>query len=123
MLIFHIAERPRWEAAQLAGSYAWSTLGRSLDDEGFLHASRAEQVAGVIDRFYRNHDGDLLLLTIDTDLLTSPWREDQVGDATFPHIYGPLNPSAVIEVRPLAVESGTDGDEAPPPRADPPTPT
>lgn len=102
MLIFHIAEKDRWEAAQIAGSYAWSTLGRTLDDEGFLHASRLEQVAGVLERFYGDHDGELVLLTIDTDLLTAPWREDQVGDDTYPHIYGPLNPSAVVDVRPAA---------------------
>ncbi len=42
-----------------------------------------------------------MLLTIDTDLLDVPWREDPVGDDTFPHIYGPLAPTAVVEVRPL----------------------
>ncbi|MFS3129902.1 DUF952 domain-containing protein [Nocardioides sp. Bht2] len=104
MLIFHIAEKARWEAAELAGSYAWSTLGRTLDDEGFLHASRADQVAGVLGRFYRGHQGELVLLTIDTDLLSSPWREDQVGDDTYPHIYGPLNPSAVTDVQPVTAD-------------------
>lgn len=109
MLIFHIAEKPRWEAARLAGSYAWSTLGRTLDDEGFLHASRPEQVAAVLERFYRDHTGELVLLAIDTDLLTAPWREDQVGDDRYPHIYGPLNPSAVTEVRPIAAPGSAIG--------------
>lgn len=106
MLIFHVAERPRWEAAKLAGSYAWSTLGRTLDDEGFLHASRAEQVAGVLHRFYADHDGELVLLTIDTARLSAPWREERVGSDTYPHIFGPLNPAAVIEERPLPPQSG-----------------
>jgi uncharacterized protein (DUF952 family) len=42
-----------------------------------------------------------VLLTIDTDKLKVPWREDRVGDDTFPHIYGPLSPGAVVAVEPL----------------------
>ena len=42
-----------------------------------------------------------MLLTIETDLLDVPWREDPVGDDTFPHVYGPLKPAAVVDVRPL----------------------
>jgi len=101
MKIFHIAEQDRWEAARLAGSYAWSTRGRTLEDIGFLHASRADQWPGVLEAVYADHPGPLVLLTIDTDLLTSPVREDPVGEETFPHIVGPLNPAAVVEVTPL----------------------
>ena len=49
-----------------------------------------------------------MLLTIDTDRLSAPWREDQVGDDTFPHIYGPLNTCAVVHVAPLNREGGTE---------------
>ncbi len=51
--------------------------------------------------YYADVDEPLVLLTIDTDLLDVPWREDPVGDDTFPHLYGPLEPGAVIAVRPL----------------------
>ena len=44
-------------------------------------------------------DDPLVLLEIDTDLLTSPWQEDPVGDTTFPHVYGPIKTSAVVDVR------------------------
>lgn len=101
MQIFHIAEKARWQAAELAGSYAQSTLGRTLDEEGFIHASRADQVEDTLRRFYTGVTEPLVLLAIDTEKLTSPWREEQVGEDTFPHIHGPLNPSAVVEVRPL----------------------
>ncbi|MBD8870083.1 DUF952 domain-containing protein [Nocardioides donggukensis] len=102
MRIFHVAERSRWEAAKLAGSYAWSTLGRTLEEEGFIHAARADQWPRVLERFYADPPGPLVLLTIETDLLTSPWREDRVGEDTFPHIHGPLNPAAVVAEEPLA---------------------
>jgi uncharacterized protein (DUF952 family) len=102
MIIFHIAERSRWEAAKLAGSYAQSTLGQTLEAVGFLHASRADQWEDVRARYYSDVRQPLVLLVIDTDKLTSPWREEPVGDDTYPHILGPLNPSAVVEVRPLS---------------------
>jgi uncharacterized protein (DUF952 family) len=101
MLIFHIAERSRWQAAKLAGSYAQSTLGQTLEEVGFLHASRADQWEDVRARYYADVRQPLVLLVIDTDKLASPWREDPVGDDTYPHILGPLNPSAVVEERPL----------------------
>ncbi len=99
MQIFHIAEKSRWDAAKLAGSYAQSTYGRSLEDEGFIHASRADQWESVRERHYADAPGQLVLLTIETDKLTSEWREDTVGDTTYPHIYGPLNPAAVVSER------------------------
>jgi uncharacterized protein (DUF952 family) len=46
---------------------------------------------------------------IDPGRLASEVKYDDVAgwDEPFPHIYGPLNPDAVIDVRPLAV--GEDG--------------
>ena len=101
MQIFHIATAADWERARESGAYTTSTLGRTLEDEGFLHAARPEQLAGVFHRYYADVGEPLVLLTIDTDLLDVPWREDEVGEDTYPHIYGPLSPSAVTEVQPL----------------------
>lgn len=99
--IFHIATLEDWEQARRSGTYTTSTVGRTLEDEGFLHAAHHHQVAGVFERYYRELGRPLVLLTIDTDRLGVPWREDQVGDETFPHIYGPLSPGAVVGVAPL----------------------
>jgi uncharacterized protein (DUF952 family) len=101
MRIFHIATASDWEQAQESGAYTTSTVGRTLEDEGFLHAARHEQVAGVFERYYRGLGQPLVLLTIDTERLDVPWREDPVGDDTFPHLYGALSPAAVVDARPL----------------------
>jgi len=101
MRIFHLAQVADWDQALASGAYTVSTLGRSLDEEGFIHASRADQVRTVYDAFYAGRDLDLVLLTIDTDLLDVPWSEDPVGDTTYPHLYGPLSPAAVVAVTPL----------------------
>ncbi len=70
-------------------------------EEGFIHASRADQWETVRARFYAGYDGPLVLLEIDTGLLTSPWQEDPVGDTTYPHVYGPVNTTAVVGTRSL----------------------
>src|ERR1051325_8550597 len=96
MLVFHVASLADWAQAQESGAYTTSTRGVTLEQEGFLHASRADQVEDVYDRYYADAGEPLVLLTIETDLLDVPWREDPVGDDTFPHVYGPLSPAAVV---------------------------
>ena len=77
-----------------------STIGVTLEQEGFIHCSYAAQAQGVADRYYGGQ-GDVLLLTIDPSRLTSPWRDDPVGDEVYPHVYGPINEAAVVSVRRL----------------------
>ncbi len=104
MRIFHIALRSEWDAARRDGSYTTSTRGRTLADEGFIHASRGDQWQGVHRAFYADVDEPLVLLVIDTDRLTSPVVEELPADGateTFPHIYGPLNADAVTQAVPL----------------------
>jgi uncharacterized protein (DUF952 family) len=101
VLIFHIATVADWEAAIASGSYTTSTRGRTLAEEGFIHASRSEQVPLVFGRYYADAGEPLVLLTIDTVLLEAEVRVVPVGDDTYPHVYGPVTPGAVVDVRPL----------------------
>lgn len=102
MLIYHLALASDWDAAVDAGEYRVSTRGRTLEQEGFIHCSHADQWRGVLQAFYADVTEPLLLLTIDTDLLTSPVVEEEVPDSDrpFPHIYGPINPGAVVAYTP-----------------------
>jgi glutathione S-transferase len=100
--IFHLATAADWAAAQASGAYTTSTRGVSLADEGFIHASREDQWEGVRERFYADVDEPLVLLAIDTDLLDVPVVEEEVpGGGTFPHVYGPIRPAAVVQVTAL----------------------
>ncbi len=101
MRIYHVATASDWTAALESGAYSTSTRGVTLEQEGFIHAARDDQVEGVRSRYYADGEEPLVLLSIDTDLLDVPWREDPVGDDTYPHLYGALNPVAVVEVTPL----------------------
>src|SRR5688572_550427 len=51
--IFHIATAADWRRTLETGTYTTSTIGRTLEEEGFIHASRRDQVQGVFDRYYR----------------------------------------------------------------------
>lgn len=102
--LFHLAEPDVWEASRAQGTYTASTLGRTLEQEGFIHASYAHQWPATRQRFYGGVTSDLLLLEIDPERL-EPEVVPEVGDPStgerFPHLYGPLNVDAVVSVRRL----------------------
>ncbi|WP_192903950.1 DUF952 domain-containing protein [Nocardioides albidus] len=102
--IFHLALLRDWEQAQRAGSYTVSTLGRSLAEEGFIHASRADQWTGVRERFYAEVTEPMVLLQIDPARLDVPVVDELPepgATETYPHIYGPLPVGAVVKAIPL----------------------
>lgn len=101
--IFHVATLADWEAALRSGSYTTSTRGRTLAEEGFVHASHEDQWPLVRARFYADVTEPLVLLVIDVDRLGVPVVEEEVPGTgeRFPHVQGPIDPRAVVDVRPL----------------------
>lgn len=102
-MIFHIASRKDWEAAQAKGEYT----AESLAAEGFIHCSTLAQVLPVADKFYKGQGG-LVLLMIEPALLSSTLKWEPPSGGTpppgvpegdpFPHIHGPINLDAVVNV-------------------------
>jgi uncharacterized protein (DUF952 family) len=105
--IFHIATADDWRAAVVTGDYRTSTAGRSLADEGYIHASRRGQVEGVRAAFYADAGLPLVLLEIDPDRLEVELRLEVPpgADEAYPHIYGPIPVDSVVGVRDLAATS------------------
>jgi uncharacterized protein (DUF952 family) len=103
--IFHLATERDWRAASESGEYDTSTIGRTLAEEGFIHASRASQVDRVAKAFYADVDEPLVLLQIDPALLGSTVRLERPdgSDQDFPHIYGPIPTDAVVAATPYVV--------------------
>ena len=106
MRLFHIATRADWEEARRSGRYTTSTYGVTLAEEGFIHASRGDQWQGVRERFYAHVTEPLVLLVIDAERLDVPVVEEAPpgagpGAETFPHLYGALDPAAVVQALPL----------------------
>jgi uncharacterized protein (DUF952 family) len=106
--IFHIARQSDWHRSLTDGTYRVSTIGRSLEDEGYIHCSERHQVARVANSFYRGVPG-LVLLVIDADRVGPDVKYEALAGSTerFPHIYGPLNVDAVVAVESL--DPGEDG--------------
>jgi len=94
--IFHITTATEWRAATEAGRYT----APSLDVEGFIHTSTADQVPRTAARFYADID-DLVLLEIDPESVTPEIRWEPSDGELFPHIYGPLDLAAVRGAHPF----------------------
>lgn len=92
-MLWHITTLEQWEAAE--DLYE----APSLAQEGFLHLCTEEQLPGVLARYFSGCT-ELLFLQIDEARLTAPLRwEDSYGHGVFPHLYGPLPKTAVIQCR------------------------
>lgn len=101
-IIYKIATQQDWEAALSSGEFIGSP-----DDlrDGFIHFSTAAQLQATLDKHYANQR-DLVLASIDTNLLTTElvWEPSR-GGQLFPHLYHPMNMSAVVASRPLHAET------------------
>jgi len=94
-MIFHITTKTAWDEAARAGSYRANTL----ETEGFIHCSEADQVADVANVRFRDRE-DLVLLWIDPERVRAEIKYEDASDGSgkFPHIYGPLDIDAVARV-------------------------
>jgi uncharacterized protein (DUF952 family) len=111
-MIYHLSTPEEWQQAQESGDYRSSSRDQSLDQVGFIHCSYLDQVPGVLERYYVGA-GPLLLLAVDPALLTAPCKDDEIAPGVFfPHVYGPINLEAVVEVIPVA--AAPDGSHAVP---------
>ncbi|MEV0584627.1 DUF952 domain-containing protein [Nonomuraea sp. NPDC050310] len=90
-MILHLALERDWR--QAGETYTVSTLGRTLDQEGFIHCSAdLDQLDGVAAAFYAGVTEPLLVLHID------PAGLDVRVEGGFPHLYGPLPRTAVTTI-------------------------
>ena len=93
--IFHLCTLQSWEAQSDLEDYRHN----SLNLEGFIHASKENQISGVLDRYF---DGIniITVMEIDPSLLSPELKYEMasIGEE-FPHIYGPVNKSAIVKVK------------------------
>lgn len=90
MLIYHIVLPEVWAAFD-------TELYRavSLETEGFIHCSFADQLDVVIARYYEN-ESEVVVLEIESEkLMSRVITEPSTGSEIYPHIYGPINRDAI----------------------------
>ena len=102
-VICKICTVEEWADAQRVGKFTGSP--EDVRD-GFIHFSTREQVAETAARHFSQLT-DLVLVMVDADRLgpSLKWERSR-GGALFPHLYAPLDTSAVLTVKELP-----DGEE------------
>ena len=94
MIIYHIVLPEVWEKFKDKDFYE----AESLQTEGFIHCSFAEQIETVLNRYYKNTER-VLFLEIETEKLTSELiNEPSTGGEIYPHIYGKINKEAIANI-------------------------
>ncbi|GIV98998.1 DUF952 domain-containing protein [Roseiflexus sp.] len=107
-IIFHMAPAERWTMWPAHEPYVPAEFAA----DGFVHCTEGEELmVRVANALYRGTPGDFVLLVIDVERLTAPVRWERPAGTPlaplFPHIYGPINPEAIVEVR--RIERDVDG--------------
>jgi uncharacterized protein (DUF952 family) len=108
--VLHITTNAAWQAALTAGV---AYRAPSLETEGFIHCSTPAQVPWVANRRFRGMTEPRILLRLELDALSSElkWETSEPDMPPFPHIYGPIDLAAVVEV--IAYPEGPDGYSTP----------
>jgi uncharacterized protein (DUF952 family) len=97
--IYHVTSHAAWQDALQRGEYT----ADSLIQDGFIHCSEKDQIAGVLERYYSGQK-HLPILVIDAVKVNAEIRyEGLPGGELYPHIYGALPI--------LAVDSVIDSDQ------------
>lgn len=75
-------------------------IGEALIKNGFIHACTVELAHQIIDKFDKK---DLYQVWLDTDLLEAKvlFEDKNNNNLFFPHIYGLINTSAIIDILPM----------------------
>lgn len=99
MHIYKICTLALWEETQKTGVFP----GMSVDvADGYVHFSTAQQQAETVQKYFAGQTG-LVVLTVDAAAFGDAlrWEPSSSGSrpGLFPHLYGQLKRSAVIEAR------------------------
>lgn len=91
--IYLLMGQAEYQHAKVAGALTRS----SLDSEGFIHACAKSQLARVSNKHYVNV-ADLLVLSVQKDKVSVEIKWEPATGGLYPHIYGPMNMDAVVNV-------------------------
>jgi uncharacterized protein (DUF952 family) len=96
---YKLLDAAEWRRALAEGVF----LGSETDlADGYIHLSTAAQLDETARKHFAGRT-DLMRLTVDLDALGDAvvWEPSR-GGALYPHIYGPMPTTAVIEAAPFA---------------------
>lgn len=109
-LVYKVAPVASYEPARASGRFA----GMPIDaQDGFIHLSTAAQLPTTLSLYFRGQAGLLLIAVRTADLGQALHWEPSRGGDLFPHLYAPLDLSAVAWTAPIHVDA--EGNSALPP--------
>ncbi|TIT66830.1 MAG: DUF952 domain-containing protein [Mesorhizobium sp.] len=103
-IIYKITPQAPWREAEANGRFTGAPIDIA---DGFIHFSTAEQAAETAAKHFSGQTALLLVAVDGTSLGDALKYEVSRGGALFPHLYGVLDPKAVLWVKPLPL--GADG--------------
>ena len=96
-ITYHLAIVEEWEAQKSGDSY----IPGAYEADGFIHCTDGlDLLTNVANMFYEGSADARTILVLDVSKIESEIKYED-PDQTFPHIYGPLNTSAVIAELPV----------------------
>ncbi|MBM4424163.1 MAG: DUF952 domain-containing protein [Chloroflexi bacterium] len=110
MQILHLVPAAYFHSLPAAEPY----LPAEFAADGFIHCTAEPEVMlEIANRFYANVPGEILVLEIDSDRVTSEVKWEPPihpggtpapasAERLFPHVYGPLNRDAIVGIRAAA---------------------
>ena len=99
MIILHAALKKEWENLTCEEAYE-PVQFESLKKDGFIHCAKIENIVDVANDNLVGIKEKMLILCIDTDKINSEvkWEKRGSKGIKFPHVYGPINLDAVVDV-------------------------
>ena len=90
--VYKICTKSEWQVIKKKGQL----LGSKKDlEDGYIHFSGDDQVAGTLKKFYQNQK-NLILLKVDTLKLDHLVWEQASDGTMFPHLYSSLDVANVV---------------------------
>ena len=103
-ITYHLAISSEWRAQKGGESYKPGVF----DADGFIHCTNGlDLLTEIANMFYKNSQEPRIVLVLNVNEVKADVRYDD-AEQRFPHIYGALNPDAVIAELPVnRSEDGT----------------
>lgn len=98
-IIYHLCPAEYYQSVSNQPAY----FPADYEREGFIHCTRgAEQVVIVANRYYRGDKRPFVVLIINETAVTAQLKNEPAADGLlYPHLYGPLNRDAILNVVPM----------------------
>ncbi|MEM6319519.1 MAG: DUF952 domain-containing protein [Bacteroidota bacterium] len=93
-IIYHVVKPVYWAQFSDKDNY----VPERYEEEGFIHCCTEAQIDHVLTNYYKGVP-KIFLLQIEVERLTSELKWEPAIGQLFPHIYGPMNKEAVVDMR------------------------